>query len=187
MPNKIYCGAGKVPKGQSRGSMKQCIDKNQIRYWGVKKVDSRLLETRGKKKGSKVTRDKLAVKMIGLRGKVSKLSKMVAEEKDKKKKTRLSRDLQKAKTEFKEVAAMFNKLDKKRSQSRTRKGSRTRSRKGSRRSKSKRRKTSRAKRGRSKKRSKKKSKRSRSRRRRSKSKSKKRSRGRSKKRGRSRR
>ncbi len=136
--SKIYCGASKVPKGQTLGSMKQCVAKNQIRYWGVKKVDSRLLkkESIKKEKSTKETRDKAAVKMIGIRGKVQKLSKQVAEEKDKKKKLALTKELEKAKKELAEATALFNKLEKQRSQSRSsrkgsRKGSRKSSRKGS--------------------------------------------------------
>ena len=149
MSDKIFCGAGKVPKGQTRGTMKQCVDKNQIRYWGVKKVDPKLLESRGKKKskGSKLTRDKVAIKMVGLKGKVTKLTKQLAEEKDKKKQDQIKKELEKAKKEFKEVAELFNTFEKKRSQSRSRKNHRSRrrsrnkksSRKGSRRSRSSRR------------------------------------------------
>ena len=128
MPDKIFCGAGNVPKGQTRGNMKQCVEKNQVRYCGFKKIDPKLLETRGKKSKGE-SRDKIAIKMVGLRGKVSKLSKQIAEEKDKKVKAKLEKELVKAKANFKEVLALFNKLDKKRSQSRStsRKGSRSKS------------------------------------------------------------
>jgi len=40
----IYCGIGKVPTGLRRGTMKECATKGQIRYYGVKKIDGRLLE-----------------------------------------------------------------------------------------------------------------------------------------------
>ncbi|ARF09546.1 hypothetical protein Indivirus_1_169 [Indivirus ILV1] len=134
--SKIYCGSSKVPKGQTLGTMKECVAKNQVRYWGVKKVDSRLLkkESIKKEKSTKESRDKAAIKMIGLRGKVQKLTKQVSEEKDKKKKLALSKELEKAKKEFSEAVALFNKLEKQRGQSRTssRKNSRKSSRKGSR-------------------------------------------------------
>ena len=136
--SKIYCGASKVPKGQTLGSMKECVEKNQVRYWGVKKVDSRLLEKKSIKKGKSVkeTRDKAAIQMIGLRGKVAKLTKQLSEEKDKKKKLALTKELAKAKKEFTEASTLFNKLEKQRSQSRSsaksRKGSRKSSRKHSR-------------------------------------------------------
>lgn len=149
MSDKIFCGAGKVPKGQTRGSMKQCVEKNQVRYWGVKKVDPKLLEKRGKKsKSASVTRDKIAIKMVGLRGKVSKLSKQLAEEKDKKKQAKIKKELDKAKQEFKETAELFKQLEKKRSQSRTSR-KRSNSKKGSRRSRKSRR-ASRARKSRSK-------------------------------------
>ena len=40
--SKIYCGIGKVPKGSKRGSMKECVESGQIRYYGIKKIDPKL-------------------------------------------------------------------------------------------------------------------------------------------------
>ena len=34
-----YCGVGKMPKGYRRGTMRECVDMKQIRYYGLKKVD----------------------------------------------------------------------------------------------------------------------------------------------------
>ena len=42
--SKIYCGIGDVPKKKKRGSAEQCIEKNQIRYWGVKKISKSLIK-----------------------------------------------------------------------------------------------------------------------------------------------
>ena len=41
---KIYCGVADVPKGSKLGSMVECAKKNQVRYWGVKKIDPKILE-----------------------------------------------------------------------------------------------------------------------------------------------
>lgn len=39
-----YCGSGAVPKGKSRGSAEYCLRKNQVRYYGVEKIDGKLLK-----------------------------------------------------------------------------------------------------------------------------------------------
>lgn len=41
---KYYCGMSQVPRGKERGSSKYCFEANQVRYYGVKKIDSGLLE-----------------------------------------------------------------------------------------------------------------------------------------------
>jgi hypothetical protein len=33
----IYCSIGKVPSGKRLGSMKECAELGQIRYYGIKK------------------------------------------------------------------------------------------------------------------------------------------------------
>ena len=43
MPD-VFCGIGKVPPKAKLGSMKECAEKKQIRYYGVKKVDPKILE-----------------------------------------------------------------------------------------------------------------------------------------------
>ena len=136
MPN-IYCGIEKPPKGHSVGSMKECAEKKQIRYWGIKKVDSKLLEAVKRGSKAKETRDKLAIKMVTLRARVAKMTKDLAATKDKKEKERLTKVLTKTKEEYAEVVVKFKKADKLRKQSRTssRKGKKASSRKSKRKSK----------------------------------------------------
>jgi hypothetical protein len=45
MEDNVYCGIGKVPKNSKIGTMKQCADRKQIRYWGQNKVDSSILDS----------------------------------------------------------------------------------------------------------------------------------------------
>lgn len=54
-PGKVVCMARDLKKGERRGSMSECADKKQIRYFGVKKVDKILLNKYNNvtKKGSK--------------------------------------------------------------------------------------------------------------------------------------
>ena len=44
MPKEKYCGINKVPANMERGDAEYCLKHNQVRYWGLKKVDSSILE-----------------------------------------------------------------------------------------------------------------------------------------------
>lgn len=46
----MYCGIGRVPKGKERGTAKQCVKLNQVRYYGLHEIDPELLENKKKKK-----------------------------------------------------------------------------------------------------------------------------------------
>ena len=60
---KPYCGAKTLPKGRYLGDASDCI--NQIRYWGVNKVDPKILDQlmKNKKVKQKVKRD---LKKVGM-------------------------------------------------------------------------------------------------------------------------
>jgi hypothetical protein len=52
---KINCGVKALKKGERRGTMQECIDKKQVRYYGIKTIDKVLLdEVLKKKKPEKV-------------------------------------------------------------------------------------------------------------------------------------
>jgi hypothetical protein len=127
----IYCSIGEPGKNKRRGSMRECAEKKQVRYYGIKKIDPRLLEA--SKKGSKDSkmRDKLAIKMVGLRGRVTRLTRDHASEKDKDKKAKLAEELSKSKKELIDITAKFKKADAGRQRGGSKKGSRKGSRKGS--------------------------------------------------------
>lgn len=56
-----YCGAKAVPKGKIRGSPEYCAKTNQIRYYGLVKIDEKLLtDTKGK--GPDITKKRLALR-----------------------------------------------------------------------------------------------------------------------------
>ena len=54
--SKAFCGIGNIPKGQKKGSMKECVEKGQVRLYGLFKIDPKLLEadTKGGKKEKKI-------------------------------------------------------------------------------------------------------------------------------------
>ena len=51
--SSIYCGAKKPPKGKKYGSMSQCKERNQIRLYGLRKVDPLIAQHKPVKKVSK--------------------------------------------------------------------------------------------------------------------------------------
>ena len=55
MSDEIYCGIGKVPKGKRLGTMKECVEANQVRLYGIYKVDKKLLEHWESEKKRKTT------------------------------------------------------------------------------------------------------------------------------------
>jgi len=77
--SKIYCGIDDIPKGYRRGTMKECADKGQVRYYGIKQIDSRLVASiNAKKNPPKVDELKvLGDKQAALFGRIQKLLKEI--------------------------------------------------------------------------------------------------------------
>lgn len=47
---KINCGVHENKKNERRGTMQECVDKKQVRYYGVKTIDKILISELNKKK-----------------------------------------------------------------------------------------------------------------------------------------
>ena len=76
MSKNVYCGsASNPPKGSRFGSMQECIERNQIRRFGVKQIDSRMLASTSKVKDNPTSTDKVKLKLVGLRGRESRIEK----------------------------------------------------------------------------------------------------------------
>jgi len=129
-----YCGIKKVPKGRKRGSMQECAEAGKIAYYGLKKIDTRMLEYAKARGSRKMTRDKLLIKMASLKGKVKKYTTDINHTKNKTAKTDMEKELKKIKAELSIVLQELNKkkVSRTRSLNRSRRQSRSsRSRKGS--------------------------------------------------------
>jgi hypothetical protein len=46
MSDKIVCGLGKLPKNGRRGTAKECLAKNQVRYWGKNAVPDNVMQSK---------------------------------------------------------------------------------------------------------------------------------------------
>ena len=109
--SKINCGIHKLKKGERRGTMKECAEKGQVRYYGLKKIDSRMLESVKKSKTINTSRNAVVKKMLNLKNKIKNNKKKIMEEKNKDIKEKLknkTRDLMK---EYQKYKKIFDKLE----------------------------------------------------------------------------
>ena len=129
MSKDIYCGIGKIPKGSKLGNMKQCAEKGQIRYYGIKKVDPQIARL-SKKSSKKSNKDKtesiesLITALFRLRGKKKALLRKIDEEKNAKEKIKLTQELNILEKELGKLETNFALSQKKKKPSRLRNRSR---------------------------------------------------------------
>ena len=64
----IFCGIGKMPKKSRRGTMRECAEKGQIRYYGIKKIDAKSLALSKDKKTIPDTREGIIKMAAALKG-----------------------------------------------------------------------------------------------------------------------
>lgn len=146
---KPYCGVGKVPSKGKRGTMKECVLSGQVRYYGVKKIDQKLLEYAKQAKKSATTRTELLSEKIKIQGRLKALKRKHQGEKDPQEKKKINEEYKTLVTQFKKITSKLRDIE--RTQKR---GSRKKSRS---KSKSKKRRSSKRKLKRSSKRSRKRS------------------------------
>ncbi len=78
-PLKPYCGIQTpLPKTKRLGSMEECLNMNKVNYYGVKKIDSRLLDIKAKEKELVTTLKNAQNEMASSLGKETKLKKLLA-------------------------------------------------------------------------------------------------------------
>lgn len=115
--SNIFCGIGKIPKNKKRGSMKECAEAGQIRYYGIKKIDQKIIEDveRNKKlkKAGSGQVDNLRISLMGIMGKIKKLKGKIQTSKDKGEKTILEKELDELENKKKKLNLNIAKLEKK--------------------------------------------------------------------------
>ena len=103
---KPYFGVGKIPKGFRRGSMKEAADAKQVRYYGLKVADTRIVENAYKKKvKDSVTLNALFQQRAELKGKLNKIKKSFEREKDPDKRKTLNDEYRKLVVDLKNTSA----------------------------------------------------------------------------------
>jgi hypothetical protein len=68
-----YCGIGKVPKGYRRGSVKDCYEKKQLRYYGLIKYDPEYIRDLQIEEGDLLQKEQ--IKLHKIHGDIIKLTK----------------------------------------------------------------------------------------------------------------
>ncbi|ARF08875.1 hypothetical protein Catovirus_1_925 [Catovirus CTV1] len=109
MANDFYCGIKKDRKKRRIGSMKECLEADKVNYYGVKKIDPKLIE-KAKSLKKKPTADKVWIKLVGVRAKFKKLQEDIKYLKDEGKKKKAKEESEKVKVIIKELAEEFKKL-----------------------------------------------------------------------------
>lgn len=111
-----YCGIKKVPNGRKRGTMLECAETKRVGYWGIKKVDPRVIEHAKKKKGvDKIKQlEKIRVIQVSLRGKINRLTKEHNSEKSLEKKKLLRKEVEELHKELNKANERALELEKKR-------------------------------------------------------------------------
>jgi hypothetical protein len=71
----IYCGSLKIPKGKRQGTMVECVNKGNISYWGLHKVDHKLIEAKKLKKIKTNNVLEIRLEMTKLNARIKKLLK----------------------------------------------------------------------------------------------------------------
>jgi len=72
---KSYCGAKDVPKGRRRGNMKECSETGRVSYYGVKKIDARMLAVAKARKKRRPNKTALMKTVVTLRAQINKMRK----------------------------------------------------------------------------------------------------------------
>jgi hypothetical protein len=65
-----YCGIGPIPKNKIRGTIEECLNAKQVRYWGIEKIPKNVIDAQKK---DKKTLQAEMLKMKSLEGKAKKL------------------------------------------------------------------------------------------------------------------
>lgn len=143
MSSKIYCDVGDVPKGKKRGSMVECAEKGQIKYYGEKKVDKKIIDSvikrkTGSRRGNAETQlDNLRIKMAGIMGKIKATTRKINDEDDKKEVKKLEKTKKTLEKELDELKDKAINLKKQKDKKQKRNLKRSSSRKSSKRKSSK--------------------------------------------------
>lgn len=85
----VYCGIGKIPKNSRRGTPKECLNSNQVRYYGIEKIDQNEFKKSASGKKIKKLKENVKKHIVILRVKKRKTEERIEYEKDNKKKEKL--------------------------------------------------------------------------------------------------
>lgn len=109
--NKIYCGIEDTPQNKQRGTAKECLKKNQVRYWGVRKIDEHTLKKIKEYKESIKQESKAGLKMVTLTAEIKNLKmKLTDDTLSDKRKERIKESIRNKIKLFKQQKELYKKL-----------------------------------------------------------------------------
>lgn len=104
---KIYCGIDDLKENQKRGTVKECAELKQVRYYGLKKVEKDVAdEYKGIPVESELRGKRLAKMLGSLRGRIDKIKEEIQdykEEDDYKKNKTYQKAVKKLEEELKQL------------------------------------------------------------------------------------
>jgi len=109
--SKPYCGSGNIPKGSKNGTMKECAELNQVRLYGLNKIDRKTFDNVKMKKSLPETRDNLIIELVKNRGLFRTHSKRATDSKDSKVRSESKKIADNAEKMIKKVSAKLKKLE----------------------------------------------------------------------------
>lgn len=68
--NNIFCGIGNTPKGKKLGTAKQCLRANQVRRYGIEKIDPKLLLKKDSRSKNNLVKEQLKLMKLETRAKL---------------------------------------------------------------------------------------------------------------------
>ncbi len=108
---KVYCGIlNPIPTGYRLGSMQECFDAGKVMYYGIKKVDSIILNSNKQKEEVNIT--SLQIKKAGLLGKNNNLKKKYESERDPIEKEELKKEIENTIKEINKLTEQIKNLKK---------------------------------------------------------------------------
>ena len=108
---KLYCGIlNPIPTGYRLGSMQECFDAGKVMYYGIKKVDSIVLNSNKKKE--ELNETTLQIKKAGLLGKHNNLKKKYQNAKNKEDKEEIKKEIDNVVKEINKLTEQIKELKK---------------------------------------------------------------------------
>ena len=114
--SNVFCGVGDIPKKKKRGSMKECAELGQVRYYGIKKVDEKLIngiinkkkESKKNDKKQNIIRGKnkyedALLELSSMQGRRKRFMREIDESDDKKEQQKLKKELKKVELRIEEL------------------------------------------------------------------------------------
>ena len=114
--SKAFCGVGNIPKGYKKGSMKECVEKGQVRLYGLYKIDPKLLEEddndKKRKKIKYYSKNEVFLKLSKINGTMIKVKKTVDGSKNKEEVEKAKKELEQLKKERTVFSDYYKRIEK---------------------------------------------------------------------------